>query len=108
MLLSYAVLGDDGDEFLLREVGSFLLRGKSRPVRILELLDRRAEAQPHLIDLCNRFHEGLQLLGEGDDAGALSRFRTILSEVPGDGPTAFLIECLQSGRERRDGAWVVN
>ncbi len=108
VLLSYPVMGDTGDEFLLREVGSFLLRGKSRPVRILELLDRRAEAQPHVIDLCNRFQEGLRLLGEGDDAGALSRFRTILSKTPDDGPTAFLVESLGTGRERRDGAWVVN
>ena len=59
MLLSRPVMEDTGDEFLLREVGSFLLRGKSRPVRILELLDHRAEAQPHSIDLCNQFQEGL-------------------------------------------------
>jgi adenylate cyclase len=108
VLLSHAVLGDNGDEFLLREIGSFLLRGKSRPVRILELLDRRAEAKPHVIDLCSRFNEGLRLLEEGDDGGALSRFGTILSQTPGDGPTAFLVDSLRSGRERRDGAWVVN
>jgi len=84
------------------------LRGKSHPVRILELLDRRVDAQPRVIDLCSQFQEGLSLLGEGDDAGALSRFRTILSEVPDDGPTAFLVESLRTGRERRDGAWVVN
>lgn len=108
VLLSYPTLGDTGDEFLLREVGSFLLRGKSHPVRVLELLDRRADAQPHVIQLCSLFQEGLKQLGEGDDAGALARFRTILSEVPEDGPTAFLIESLRTGRERRNGAWVVN
>jgi adenylate cyclase len=107
VLISQPVIGEADGEFLLRDIGSFLLRGKSHPVRVLELLGRRGESQP-AAELSAQFREGVGLLEAGDDAGALARFRTILSSSPSDGPTIFLVESLITGRERRSGAWVVN
>ena len=108
VLVSQPVLGEADGEFLLRDIGSFLLRGKSQPVRVLELLGRRGDAQSPVADLAAQFREGVQLLEAGDDSGALSHFRTILASHPADGPSTFLVESLVAGRERRGGAWVVN
>ncbi len=53
ILISEAAIGDGGGAFLLRDLGRFLLRGKSHAVRVFELFDSRAKAMDWDADLCS-------------------------------------------------------
>ncbi len=107
ILVSESAIGDAGVPFLLRDVGRFLLRGKSHAIHVFELLDRRARAKPWELELCDRFDDALRTLGQGDSGEAQLRFRAILETFPEDGPTRFYLKCLDGEVVARDGAWVV-
>jgi adenylate cyclase len=99
---------DGVDEFLLREVGYFLLRGKSLPVHAFELVGPREFAGPRDMELCERFARALALLRNGASAEALGAFRNLAAEFPDDGPAAFYVRVLESGALLRDGALKVD
>ena len=65
ILVSEAAIGDAGAPFLLRDVGRFLLRGKSQAMHVFELFDDRARAAQWEFELCERFAAALQLLQPG-------------------------------------------
>ncbi|MGH8250953.1 MAG: CHASE2 domain-containing protein [Steroidobacteraceae bacterium] len=108
ILLSESAIGDAGGAFMLRDLGHFLLRGKSHAIHVFELFDSRARAMSWDADLCARFEDAFQLLEAGNEAAVESRLRTIRTLFPQDGPTAFFLNCLESRAARQDGAWVVN
>jgi adenylate cyclase len=70
-----------------RELGRFLLRGKSVPVDIFELLDRESAARP--VEADSVFAAGLAAVQMGDWAEARRAFERSLALVPEDGPSAF-------------------
>src|SRR5688572_3991882 len=107
ILVSAAAVGDAGAPFLLRDLGRFLLRGKSQAMHVLELFDDRAKAAQWEFELCERFDAALQLLREGDSEQAQLRFRAIQVAFPEDGPTQFYLRCLDGEVVAHDGAWVV-
>ena len=108
ILLSQPALGDTDDEFLLRDVGQFLLRGKSHAVHVFELMESRTRATRAHSDLCAGLLEGIQALDRGDITAARSRFRNLQSAFPGDGPTEFYLKSIESGLGRNEGAWIVD
>jgi adenylate cyclase len=108
VLLSQPTIGDAGDKFLLRDLGSFLLRGKSHAVHLYELLDTKAQATGEQFELCERFAEAIELIDGAQTEEALSRFQAIQEAFPADGPTAFYLRCLESGLRLRQGALVVD
>jgi adenylate cyclase len=95
-------------DFLLREVGHFLLRGKALPVHAFELIGPRESADPNNLELCERFARALTLLREGESAGALGAFRNLAADFPDDGPTAFYERAVESGITLRSGALKVD
>ena len=107
ILVSEAAIGDAGAPFLLRDVGRFLLRGKSHAMHVFELFDDRARAQQWELDLCDQFGEALRTLDQGDAGQAQMRFRAIQEAFPDDGPTQFYLKCLDGDVLAHDGAWVV-
>ena len=107
ILVSEAAIGDAGAPFLLRDVGRFLLRGKSHAMHVFELFDSRARAKPWELELCDQFAEALRTLGQGDSEQAQLRFRAIQETYPEDGPTRFYLKCLNGEVVAHDGAWVV-
>ena len=72
-------------DFLLREVGHFLLRGKALPVHAFELIGLKDAAAPNDLELCERFASALALLRKGASAQALGAFRKLAAGFPGDG-----------------------
>jgi len=108
VLVSSPAIGDAGGGFLLRDVGHFLLRGKSHAVHLYELLGSKAKATPEQFELCARFAEAMEVLDGGPSSGALFRFREIQAAFPDDGPTAFYLLSLESGLSLRNGALVVD
>jgi adenylate cyclase len=108
ILVSHPAIGDADRDFLVRDVGRFLLRGKSHAVRVYELLDSRDKARPPDAALCARFREGVGAFDQGELPTALTRFRAIQREFPADGPTEFYLRSLESGLKRHEGAWVID
>ena len=104
VLLSRPAIGEAGNEFLVRDLGHFLLRGKSHTVHVYELLDRKAIATPEQADLCARFAECMEAISNGDNSAALSRLRNVQADFPSDGPTAFYLRTLESGLTLHEGA----
>jgi adenylate cyclase len=74
-----------------RYVGSFVPRGKSERIRVIELLCRRDETQEATLSLRQDFEAALSLYEAGDRAGAGERFKAILEEHPGDGPCHYYL-----------------
>ena len=108
ILVSEAAIGDAGAPFLLRDVGRFLLRGKSHAMHVFELFDGRANAVPWELELCEQFEVALRILREGDLEQAQLRFRAIQEAFPDDGPTRFYLKCLNGEVVTQEGAWVVS
>jgi adenylate cyclase len=96
------------EEFLLREVGYFLLRGKTLPVHAFELVGPKESAGPKDLELCERFARALALLRSGASAEALGAFRNLAADFPDDGPAGFYVRVLESGALLRDGALKVD
>ena len=94
--------------FLLREVGYFLLRGKTLPIRAFELIGLRESADAKDLELCERFAGALALLRTGASAAALQAFRNLAARFPDDGPAAFYVRALESGTVLRNGALKVD
>ena len=107
ILVSEAAIGDAGAPFLLRDVGRFLLRGKSHAIHVFELFDSHARATQRELELCDRFAEALRTFSHGDPEQAQLRFRAIQETYPEDGPTRFYLKCLDGEVVAHEGAWIV-
>jgi adenylate cyclase len=101
VLVSMPALGKASQAFLVRDLGLFLLRGKTLPVHVAELMGRRENATEAELLLCRLFRSGIDLLRDNKSADALSVFCKTLQEFPDDRATAFFVERLESGN-----AWV--
>ena len=95
ILASEAAAGDP-DQFLLRSVGSFILRGKSRSLRIVEVMGLREGASESQLELCERFSDVLGTFEAKLWSKSAQLCQEILSDYPRDGPARFYL-----GRSRR-------
>jgi adenylate cyclase len=106
VLLSQEVL-DGIDGFLTREVGTFLLRGKTRPLVIHELAGRRGSVEEQAITQRHGlFAEALTAFRQADWKTAIERFTQLVNTREGDGVSRFYLDL--SLRHRQDppaGDW---
>jgi len=77
------------DEFLFRDLGYFMLRGKRSQIRVLELVAERSQATPEQLELCKAFALALAACEAGHIDRALYDFVAVLRRFPGDGPARF-------------------
>lgn len=106
ILVSEPVLRDL-PEFFCRRLGFFLLRGRSQPVMIYELIgfahDIRRD-QPQWLDLAETFARALERFESNQWELALEAFAKVTEEHPDDGParfyTGYLSRCLTSMAEQ--------
>jgi adenylate cyclase len=96
ILISSQVVERVNGLFVVRELGAFLLKGKSQPVTVYELMDYKINSSSHSewTSLCLLFNEALTLFKTGEWNLALSEFSRITNEYPGDGPAQFFISYL--------------
>jgi len=78
-----------------RELGSFMLAGKSRAVSIHELIATSDEISPMIGRLCRSFGQALNDFRRRDWAGAEEKFSR-LTEAYGDGPAKFYLQQCQA------------
>jgi adenylate cyclase len=91
------------DKIIARELDFIRVKGKTRPVRIYELLARRSDGiASHLGSALTHFARGLECYRLQDWQKAITEFRKVLETKPNDGPAKeFLRRCdifLQSPR----------
>jgi len=103
VLLSAQVL--DGIEgYLTREVGTFLLRGKTRPLVIHELIGRReAGAAEDITQWFSLFAEALMAFRQADWKSAIERFTQLVETRDGDGVSRFYLELSRRHRQTPPG-----
>jgi adenylate cyclase len=89
--------------FVTREVGRFLLRGKSRPVAVHELLGRMEEGEQELTRLCSLFSEALEAYRRQSWGEAITRFQECLRCCQEDGPSLFYVRLCEKYQEHPPG-----
>ncbi|UJP04872.1 MAG: adenylate/guanylate cyclase domain-containing protein [Nitrosomonas sp.] len=104
LLSNDAITGLDG--FLMRPLGDFLLLGRIKPVRLLELVAQRQIANHTQFWLCDSFAHALDAYHARQWQLAGHRFAEILQECPHDGPSQFYLSlCQQYEKEPVPGIW---
>ncbi len=83
------------DQFLVRDLGEFSLRGRTAATRIFELVEARDSATNAQIELCVRFRKAKEALDSLAVASARYEFEAILQEFPQDGPSKHFLRIIQ-------------
>ena len=79
-----------------RELDTIRVVGKSEPVTVYELLERRNQASPTMATLVDQFQQGLELYKNGDFASAIKTFKQCLVIAEDDGPSKVYIDRCQA------------
>ena len=95
-----------------REVDRVVVKGKSEPVAVHEVLDHHTdETFPHLMDVVNDFRDGITSYRRGAWDAAIASFRRCLHAHPGDALSAIYVGRCEQLRANPpadwDGIWVM-
>ncbi|VAX26725.1 Adenylate cyclase [hydrothermal vent metagenome] len=77
--------------FLARELGVFLLRGKSRPIGVHELISDVQSCSANQVILCRDFRSALDLYRRRRWPEAVEAFSEMVDEAESDGPARYYI-----------------
>jgi adenylate cyclase len=95
-----------------REVDRVVVKGKTEPVAIHEVLDYHTDGTfPHLMDVVNDFRDGIASYRRGAWDAAIGSFQRCLQAHPGDSLSTIYIDRCEQLRthppENWDGIWVM-
>lgn len=91
------------DNFLVREIGKFLLVGKSKPLIIYELLFRKEESDQKQRDLCLSYTDALDAFKRQAWYEALEKFYNIIKTYGQDGPSLYFATLCKEYRGKHFG-----
>ncbi len=97
--------------YRIRDVDDVIVKGKSKPVRIYEVLDYHTdETFPNLMEVAGHFKEGRTHYSKGDWSSAVKCFYRALELNPDDALSKIFVDrCLyladHQSREEWDGVW---
>ncbi len=91
---------DGLDGFLTRDLGEFILPGKSKPVAIYELICSREEAGEQQERLCSIFQEVLDAYRNQAWDDGIRMLSDLLKMNGGDGPSRFYLELCKECSEK--------
>jgi adenylate cyclase len=93
------------DRVVARELDLIRVKGKTRPVKVYELLGLAEEA-PRYRDLTGGFEKGLEAYRSGQWKTAVEIFQQLTRNHPQDGPTrVFLERCQNLLAQPPEGGW---
>lgn len=78
-----------GDIFFTRELGLIEVKGKSKPVRIFELIAKNEKIVENKRETVMLFNQGMSLFNRQKFKEALNIFNSMLKNNPDDGPSEF-------------------
>jgi adenylate cyclase len=105
LLVSEEVI-DQRSGFLTRELGTFRLKGKNKPIGIYELVCRIEEADGNQRRACGIFAESLDAFRRGSWNEATEKFHRIIESVGEDEPSRFYINlCERYEKHPPEGPW---
>ena len=85
ILISQHTLNALRGTYRTREIDSVVVKGKTEPVRVYEVLDYHTEATfPAMVDVLNHFRNGIELYRSGNWDKALHALREALRYHPAD------------------------
>jgi adenylate cyclase len=87
------------DDFVIRELGKFVLVGRTKPTTVYELLCRKDALHPQIKDLCNTFSEALCAYRKQSWMDAIDRFHEAMKIKGLDGPSHFYLDLCKKYRE---------
>jgi adenylate cyclase len=90
------------EQFLLRDLGRFSLRGKAKPLHIVEVMSLRHSAIAEQQRLCEQFEEVMEVCRTRGRGEAAREFRRLRQSYPQDGATAYLAREVS----RPNSSWV--
>jgi len=92
--------------FLTRNLGKFLLAGKTRPVNVHELIARLEDSTPRQRDCCGRFTAGVEAFRRQSWIEASRIFNETLTIHGGDGPSHFYLDlCARYSQSPPGESW---
>jgi adenylate cyclase len=91
------------DDFLTRELGEFLLSGKSKPVVLHELICPKDESSERHRNLCDFFAEALSAYRGQSWERAIDKLNASLQISEQDGPSLFYLRLCEKYRENPPG-----
>jgi adenylate cyclase len=103
ILVSADILAQ-GDEFLTREVGTFVFIGKSKPLVVYELVAPAGSGRPAQLSAYACFAEGLSAFKSRSWNKACHRFEEAIRRMGADGPSRFYLEQCEAYRQDPPGA----
>jgi adenylate cyclase len=96
--------------FMFRDVGSFQLRGKSRRIRVRELVGASDTCTAREHSLCREFADALAAYETGVPVEARQRLQALQAKHPEDGPTRYYFQRLELSRTEaepaRSAGWI--
>jgi adenylate cyclase len=90
IMVSDATLRQAGPGLVARELDDILVKGKTHPVKVFELVAARAEdLPPPRARLLEAYHRGLEAERDGRFREAAAAYEEALAIDPGDGPSLY-------------------
>ena len=113
ILISDLTLNRLNGVYRTREVDHVVVKGKTEPVAIHEVLDHHTEQTfPNLMDVVNHFRDGITGYRQGDWARSIGSFRQALAAHPGDDLSQIYIDRCEQLRADPpadwEGIWVMS
>jgi adenylate cyclase len=94
------------DGFVIRDVGTFLMKGKARPMRVYELVCSTETASEQAKQASEAFSEALSFFRQGLWEEAQERFSAYRQAFGEDGPARFYLDlCSRYLNKPPDGEW---
>ncbi|MBI5632285.1 MAG: adenylate/guanylate cyclase domain-containing protein [Nitrospirae bacterium] len=94
------------DAFVIRDVGTFLMKGKARPMRVYELVCRKDAAIGKPSQSCESFSAALALFRQGSWTEAHQHFSAFRRTFGEDGPARFYLDlCSRYQNNPPEGPW---
>jgi adenylate cyclase len=91
-ILASQAVADDLSRFLLRRLGSFILRGKTEPLTLFEVMSLRKSTSESDHRLCEQFAVALREFETQSWSEAAKIYESILLTHPKDGPSQFYLQ----------------
>jgi Adenylate cyclase, family 3 (some proteins contain HAMP domain) len=92
IIVSEDTISKTGDNFIARQLGLITVKGKTKPIRIFELIGKKNTISDKQEILLQKYNEGFRLYSEKKWSEARELFSSILKEFPEDGPSKFYMK----------------